>query len=158
MFEQLIEWCYSTPLLAFLRDSRYGMPIAQSFHIFGFTLLLGCTIAFNLRLIGIGFRETTLATLTENLWVWLKRGLALTVIAGIMVFIVDPTRYLANGPFRLKMLLLLIALIFQFTTFKRTIAGGAGDTFPQRRRWKIAGASLLIWFAVAWSGRFIGFL
>ena len=158
MYEQFLEWCYTTPVLAFLRDSRYGMPVAQSLHIFGFTILLGCTIVFNLRLMRVGFRETRLSALTESLWPLSKRGLALTLAAGLMVFIVDPKRYLANGPFKLKMALLLAALVFQFTVFKRTVAGGVGDAMPIHRRWMIAAASLLVWFGVGWAGRFIGFL
>jgi hypothetical protein len=158
MLEQFLAWCYSTPLLSFLRDTRFGMPVSQSLHIFGITMLLGSTIAFNLKLTSLGFRETSLAILAQNLWPWMKGGLSLAVLTGLMVFIVDPKRYLLNGPFRVKMVLLAAALCFQFTMFKRTVAGGAGDGLPTWQRWSIAAASLLLWFGVAWSGRFIGFL
>ena len=158
MLEQFLDWCYSTPVLALLRDTRFGMPISQSFHIFGITVLLGSTVAFNLRLTGLGFSETTLKTLADDLWPWARRALALTIFTGLLVFIVDPRRYVVNGPFRLKMLLLVAALAFQFTIFKWTVTSGEGDRLPMSRRWLIAGASLLLWFGVGWSGRFIGFL
>jgi hypothetical protein len=158
MFEDLLDWCYRTPLLSILRDTRFGMPVSQSLHIFGFTVLLGSTVAFNLRLTGLGFRETSLQALARDLWPWAKRAVFVTMFTGLMVFVVDPRRYVANDSFRLKMVLFLAAVAFQFTVFKRTVATGEGDRLPASARWLIATASLLLWFGVAWAGRFIGFV
>jgi hypothetical protein len=158
MLEQFLAWCYSTPILAVLRDTRFGMPISQSFHLLGITVLLGSTVVFNLRLTGVGFREVSLKTLADNLWPWARSAVAVTMFTGLLIFIVDPKRYVVNGPFRLKMLLLLCALAFQFTVFKRTVISGDGDRLPASRRWLIASVSVLLWFGVGWSGRFIGFL
>ena len=41
MLEQFLEWCYQHARARRLRDPRFGMPISQSFHIFGITVLLG---------------------------------------------------------------------------------------------------------------------
>jgi len=158
MIEPFLDWCYSTPVLAFLRDTRFGMPISQSFHILGITVLLGTTVAFNLRLTGVGFRETSLRTMADSLWPYARWAVAITMFTGLLVFIVDPRRYLVNGPFRLKMLLLLCALIYQFTVFKRTVTSGDGDRLTASKRWRLAVISLVLWFGVGWSGRFIGFL
>jgi hypothetical protein len=158
MLEQFFAWCYSTPVLAILRDSRYGMPISQSFHIFGITVLLGSAVACNLRLTGVGFRETPLTRLAGDLWPWVKRALVLTMVTGVLVFIVDPSRYYVNVSFRFKMLCLVAAITFQFTVFKRTVISGAGESLPAWRRWLIAGVSLTLWFGVGWAGRFIAFL
>lgn len=158
MLEQFFAWCYSTPVLAILRDTRYGMPISQSFHIFGITVLLGSTVACNLRLTGVGFLETPLTRLAGDLWPWVKRALVLTITTGLLVFIVDPSRYYANASFRAKMLILLAAVAFQFTIFRKTVTSDASQALPAWKRWLIAAVSLTLWFGVGWAGRFIAFV
>lgn len=158
MLDELIAWSYQTPTLALLRDARYGMPIAQSFHIFGFTVLLGACAVWNLSLTGLGFRETPLRTLARDLWPWAKGGLLLVIASGVMVFIVDPARYLANSPFLFKMALLVVAIAFQFTLFKRTLLTLEHQSLSPGYRWGVALTSLVLWFGVGWAGRFIAFL
>jgi len=158
MFEQAIAWCYQTPMLSWLRDARYGMPLAQSFHILGFTVLLGTCVTWNLALTGLGFRKTSLDVLARDLWPWANGGLVLVVATGIMVFIVDPARYVVNAPFQTKMALLVLAIAFQYTLFKRTLFALDKNRLTPARRWRIAAASVGLWFGVGWAGRFIAFL
>jgi hypothetical protein len=68
----------------------------------------------------------------------------------------DPTRYAQSGPFRVKMLLLSLALLFHFTIFRRTVRSDpeARSGFANAI---VAGVSLLLWFGVGWSGRAIAF-
>jgi hypothetical protein len=158
MLEELIAWSYQIPALAWLRNARYGMPIAQSFHILGFTVLLGSCVAWNLSLIRLGFRLTPLKVLARDLWPWANAGLALVILSGVMVFVVDPARYLASSTFLFKMALLAAAIAFQYTIFKRTVLDSESDRLTVNRRWTVALGSLLLWFGVGWAGRFIAFL
>ena len=156
LIDSIVQWCYYSPDYAFIRDSKYGVPILQSLHLTGITLLLGTTLILNLRLLGIGFRRLPLPVLSEQLWPWMKAALLLTVCAGIMVFLPDPTRYAHSEPFRLKMLLLCLALLYQFTVFKK-VTGVDPVTRPKSRNAALAAISLLLWFGVGWSGRAIAF-
>jgi len=99
--DQFVQWCYYSKDYAFVRDTKYGVPALQSLHLTGITLLLGTVLILNLRLLNLGFRSVPLAELSGQLWKWSKVGLALTVVAGIMIFLPDPTRYAHSGPFRL---------------------------------------------------------
>jgi len=153
--DRFVQWCYYSKDYAFVRDTKYGVPILQSLHLTGITLLLGTVLILNLRLLNFGFRSVTLSELSGQLWKWTKVGLALTVIAGIMIFLPDPTRYAHSGPFRLKMILLCLALTFQFTIFRRTVR--SGGTGSRVRNIAIALTSLTLWFGVGWSARAIAF-
>ncbi len=73
-----------------------------------------------------------------------------------MVFLPDPTRYAQSGPFRLKMLLLCLALLYQFTIFRKTVRRDP-QSRPPIRNAAVAAISLLLWFGVGWSGRAIAF-
>ena len=156
LIDRFVQWCYYSPDYAFIRDSKYGVPILQSLHLTGITLLLGTTLILNLRLLGIGFRQLPLPYLTEQLWRWMKTGLLLTMVAGIMVFLPDPTRYAHSGPFRLKMVLLCLALLYQFSIFRRVVRADP-ESRPRVRNAALASLSLLLWFGVGWSGRAIAF-
>jgi hypothetical protein len=154
--QRFVQWCYYSKDYAFVRDSKYAIPLLQSLHLAGLTLLLGTTVILNIRLLGLGFRKLPLPLLTEQLWPWTKAGLILTICTGILVFLPDPTRYAQSGPFRLKMLLLLLALAFQFTIFRKTVRRDP-QSRPQIRNAAVAAISLLLWFGVGWSGRAIAF-
>jgi hypothetical protein len=82
--------------------------------------------------------------------------LLLTICAGILVFLPDPTRYAHSGPFRLKMILLCLALLYQFTIFRRVLRTDP-ESRPRAGNAALASVSLLLWFGVGWSGRAIAF-
>jgi hypothetical protein len=156
LVQKFVQWCYYSKDYAFVRDSKYAIPLLQSLHLAGITLLLGTTLILNMRLLGFGFRRLPLPLLSEQLGPWWKAGLLLTVVSGIMVFLPDPTRYAHSGPFRLKMLLLCLALVYQFAVFRKTVR-----TDPAIRsrisNFVLAAISLTLWFGVGWAGRAIAF-
>ena len=156
LIERFVQWCYYSKDYAFVRDSKYAIPLLQSLHLTGLTLLLGTTVLLNIRLLGLGFRKLPLPLLTEELWPWSKAGLTLTICTGILVFLPDPTRYAQSGPFRLKMVLLSLALLYQFTVFRKAVRRDP-RLRPPIRNATIAAISLLLWFGVGWSGRAIAF-
>ncbi len=65
--DQFVQWCYYSKDYAFVRDSKYGVPILQSLHLTGITLLLGTTLILNLRLLGLGFGRLPMPLLSEQL-------------------------------------------------------------------------------------------
>lgn len=152
-FDAVIAWCYESPTLGLIRDGKYAIPLIQSLHLAGITIVLGTTVAFNLRLTDLGLTELPRKALVEQLWRWAKRGLVLTAVSGFFVFLPDPARYLQNDPFRLKMLLLALAILFQFTIFKRFLH----TEHTRVARVLVAIVSLILWFGVGWSGRAIAF-
>jgi hypothetical protein len=159
MYQQFILWCYKSSILEWFRNGKYSIPVLQSFHILGLTVVLGVVCILSIRLLGIGMLRISLATLWRNLSRWFLGSLILTVSAGIVIAIIDPTRYLANTPFRIKMCLLLAAILYQFlvvrTVARRPSAEADIRTTPGRA---VLGAiALLLWFGVGWGGRLIAF-
>jgi hypothetical protein len=75
--------------------------------------------------------------------------------SGILLFFGEPMKLYGNAAFHVKMLLLFLALVFQFTLFRRLSgAREASGMLP-----KFAGVlSLVLWFGVGLAGRGIGFL
>ena len=150
------EWSYSSKIVDILRNSKYAIPLIQSLHLFGLTLLLGTTVIFNVRLLGFGFRQLELSSISTQLWRVAVGGLLLSIATGTLVFIPDPARYAANTAFKTKLVILVVAILFHFTVFRRVIRAKSPPALRQAA-W-IAAVSLTLWFSVGWAGRAIAFL
>jgi hypothetical protein len=144
-------------IIAFIRDSQYGMPIAQSVHLVGLTLLLATVLVLNLRLAGVALKDSSLVWLAQQLRPWMLGGLAVVVLSGALIFIGTPAKYLASNPFRVKMIVLGLAVLFQYAMLRRF---AAPDSAPRPRavRFMVAALSLTLWFTVGWAGRAIAFI
>ncbi|HEY7392814.1 MAG TPA: DUF6644 family protein [Bryobacteraceae bacterium] len=154
--EQVWEWSYSSSTIDILRNAKYAIPLIQSLHLFGLTVVLGTTVIFNLRLLGLGFRQLELPSISKQLWHVAVGGLLLSIATGILVFIPDPARYAANTAFKTKLVILILAILFHFTVFRRVIRASPPPV-PRRVVW-VAAVSLSLWFCVGWAGRAIAFL
>jgi hypothetical protein len=160
MFEHFILWCYSSPLLDWFRNTKYSIPVLQSFHILGLTAVLGIVCILSIRLLGVGMLKLPLATLWRELSGWFLGALILTISAGIVIWIIDPTRYLANTSFRVKMCLLLIAIVFQYTIVRPVVRRPVPESIGRATtpgQALLGALSLLLWFGVGWGGRLIAF-
>jgi len=74
-------------------------------------------------------------------------------VSGIPLFMSEAIKCLYSFPFWVKMISLLLVLVFTFTVRRRVIM--AGDASGQARLAAIT--SLVLWFGVAWGGRWIGY-
>ena len=153
--DSLWKLSYDSQTIDILRNSKYAIPLIQSVHLFGITLLLASTVIFNLRLLNLGLRDLPLPVLAASVWRWAKIGLAIAVTSGALVFLPDPARYAANTAFLTKMCLLILASLFQYTVFRQVVLGHPSAAANHT---VIAVLSLTLWFAVGWAGRAIAFL
>jgi hypothetical protein len=155
--QRLWQMSYDSKLIDVLRNSKHAIPIIQSFHLFGIVLLLSSMVIINLRLLGIGLSGIRLEVLTKEAWKWGKTGMLCAMVAGFLVFLPDPARYAANKSFLTKMSLLLVAILFHFTVYRRVVRTESRAVEPRRHVF-MALLSLTLWFGVGWAGRAIAFL
>ena len=138
---------------AFFRTSFYLYPIANLVHVLAIGALVTSAVLMDVRVLGLG-RGIPVETVVHYLRPLALWALAVAVLTGLSLFSVQPVEYFANPAFRIKMLLLVLAIANAavFTSFR-----------THRRRELPAAkvmalASICLWIAVALSGRFIGFL
>ena len=124
-------------------------------HLFGITMLLGTVILASLRLLGLFQRQKPTAQLHRELQTVRRIGMALTFVAGILIFTGGAVSYYEGYWFRLKMELLFFALLFHCTVYRSVMRRDRPDvTFVSRLT---AVAMLALWFSVGWAGRAIAF-
>ena len=156
MLQPFVNWVGTTAFGQWLGQSTDRVAWLFVMHLFGLTLLLGATIVLSIRLLGIGFRSQSMAQLTRDTRLLRTVGLVLILISGALIFTGGAVSYFEGQWFRRKMALLAIAIVFNFTVFRKVTNAEEGRYSPLLNR--ITGfLTLLLWFSVGASGRAIAF-
>jgi len=127
----------------------------QVLHILGFVLLLAAFVLISLRLLGWALVEASVERIARDAWRLSWLGLALALVSGILIFAATPRLYVGNWAFQLKLAVFAVAVLYQFTWFRRVATRHSRR--PLIVRFSVA-ATLLLWFGVGFAGRMIGFI
>jgi hypothetical protein len=156
LLSMLQSWSNWAPVV-FIRDSKFGMPAVQSIHLMGLTILLVTVLLLDLRLAGLGMRDYGLSWLARKLKPWTLGAITVMIASGFLMFLGTPGKYIDSHPFRLKMVLLCLALLFHFGVLRRFTAADSAAR-PRAVEVMVACLSLTLWFGVGWAGRAIAFI
>jgi hypothetical protein len=149
-------WIEQTRPAHGIRESKWIFSVAEVFHLFGLTLLLGTVLILALRLFGFVLQRKDVAAIARELMPLSIGGLTLVLSTGTILFISEATKCWGNVAFRYKMLFLFLALLFQFTGLQK-ITRADEHRFPPVARKITALVSVFLWFGVAIAGRAIAF-
>jgi uncharacterized membrane protein len=100
--------------------------------------------------------DRPLPKLSRELDAWIFCSLVIILITGALLFVSEATRSFHSGPFRIKMVFLIAAVVFHYTISRRLTHGSEQQLSPILR--KAAGAiSIVLWVTIGFAGRAIGF-
>jgi hypothetical protein len=150
------QWCDDTALAQAIRNSRIAFPVIENFHLFALTVLLGSIVVLCLRQFGLILKAQPVSEVAAALRPWNRWGMAVMLTSGILLFLSEAMKCYGNTSFRVKMIFLFAALLFQFTIYNR-IVKREGVSAPLVGK-IAAGIALCLWFGVGLAGRAIGFL
>lgn len=150
------QWCYDTPIGEAVRNSNWLFAIIEAFHLLGLGVLGGTVLMVDLRLLDVGLRKQPAAQIWSATQPWLLGSVILLLASGIPLFLSEAIKCLYSFPFWVKMVSLLLVLLFTFTILRRVVHTDSASAGPLSGR-NTALISLLLWFGVAWGGRWIGF-
>lgn len=152
----LFEWFEATTIGTVVRESIWLFPFIQCFHLLGLALLGGAVIAVDLRLLGLGLRSQPTAELARLARPWLLAGWWTMIATGIPMFLSESIKCFYSPPFWYKIGFLVVATIYTFT-WRRRVAAAEEGRMGGIARGATALASLGLWFAVGFAGRWIAF-
>jgi hypothetical protein len=110
----------------------------------------------SMNLLGLFQRGKSAAQLRRETQPLMLLGLLVMLASGSLIFTGGAEAYFAGYWFRLKMTLLLTALIFQVTVYQ-IVARADANRLP-RIAYRVTGlAMVFLWFSVACAGRAIAF-
>ena len=137
-----------------LNNTGWAFPLAECFHIVFFGVAIGTIVIVDLRLLGLAFPRKAPARLVQDTWVYTAIGLAVTVLAGIALYLSDPRMYYRNQWFRFKATALLVAIIYNYTVHYKVASSD-----PSPGVGVVVGAiSVLLWVSVVAGGIFVSLI
>jgi hypothetical protein len=148
----LFQWCEHSAIGEAIRNSIWLFPLIEAFHLVGLGVTAGAVLVVDLRLLGFGFRNQPVSQVAKDAEPWLLGSVTIMFLSGIPLFLSESTKCYYSFAFWIKMTSLLLVLVFTFTLRRRVV-------MKEGSEWgKLAAVvSLLLWFGVAWGGRWIGF-
>jgi hypothetical protein len=155
----VLAWLESTQYSAWIRTELWGWPLALTVHAFGTALVIGFIVIFSLRLLGLF--ETIPYTSLNRLFPVIWAALVLQFLSGFALWMTRPTRYVADGAFMLKFLLVIVGFIltlYFYATMKREAAAWEAAGAVSSRGVKFVSAALLVWCGVLIMGRMTAYL
>jgi uncharacterized membrane-anchored protein len=159
-FAHWVQAVESSGVGQWMRTSVKAMPIVEATHVFCAATVFGTVFVVDLRLIGIPHNRRPVTVISQEMLRLTWSAFVLAAITGTLMFTANAHTYVANTAFRIKMIALLAAglnmTFFHHFTY-RSVAAWDKD-LPAPRAARLAGiASICIWIAVIFLGRWIGF-
>ena len=150
-------WLESTSIAEAMRERRLLYPIVEIVHILGIIVLVGSAALFDFRLLGLS-RQLSVAQLSRYLLPWARLSVLGIVPAGVLMFVSNATTLAANPVFRLKLILIGVAivnlLVFHWWTGKSIKEEETAVPIAAKVS---AIVSLVVWVGVISCGRLLAF-
>jgi hypothetical protein len=164
MYSELIpfiEWLRNTPLSLAIQTIAWVIPLVQTIHIVCIAAVMGSVAMFDLRLLGTGIASQSVSGSAHRFLPWTWGALVVLLLTGAVLIIGEPARTLVNPVFLAKMTMLIIVVTLTLTVQSRLHrAGDYWESSPSRRSAAraIGAASLLLWVAIIFAGRWIAYV
>ena len=150
------EWMEASSLGQIGKTYGGVYAIGQSLHLMALALLGGTVLVADLRLLNVVLRDVPSEIVTENAHKWFKIAISLFIVTGIFMAAAVGSRMYYNAFFWAKMVALTTGIIFVFFVKYPLLKDNHNTINPVVLK-SLAVASLLLWFTVAATGRWIGF-
>jgi hypothetical protein len=144
-----IEWCQTNALSQLMNSAKWPFPAVEIFHIAGLVLIFGSMLVLNLRIFGRMLRAQPVPQVARGLAPVTKFGLVGQIVSGPLLLMNAAMRLSENTSFRLKMLLLIIALSYHFAVHLPLALDSEGPAFRLRLS---ATVSMLLWISMTLAG------
>ena len=160
LFAGLFSYLENSALADNIRENDLLFPLIESVHVVAICLVVGSILAVDLRLLGLASLNRSVSRVTAGILPLTWGAFVVAVGSGGLLFISNATKYLGNGFFIAKMVLIAIAglnmLIFHFIGVRELPKWENDRRLPLPAR-LAGGLSILLWVAVVACGRWIGF-
>jgi len=155
-FLPVFKWFSESWAAHLVAGSNWLFPAIEAVHIVALTVLVGAIFFMDLQMLGIVRRNTSLSKLAGDLDPWAFSSLIIILGSGILLFSSEALKLYNSAPFQLKMVLLLLAIVFNFT-IHRWVTGSDEERINPILTRITAVVSMGLWLSVGLCGRAIGF-
>ena len=154
-------WVGNQPLSMFIDNAHWIMPVAQTIHILAVASVFGSALMTNLRILGLAGRSRSMPLTVGRYLPWIKWGLVVLLVSGLVITLGDPVREMTNVAFWTKMFLVIVATLANLWFFK-TAARHMADpdtAFQSQTSVRVAAVGLtVLWCVIMALGRWIAYM
>ncbi len=158
--KDLISVLENSGLADNIRENDILFPLIESVHVLAICLVVGSILAVDLRLLGLAWIHRSVSSVTRGVLPLTWGAFVVAVGSGGLMFISNATKYLGNGFFIAKMILIAVAglnmAMFHLISAKDLPLWENERRLPLPAR-LAGGLSILLWVTVVACGRWIGF-
>ena len=137
----------------FLIAHEWAYGLTEVFHIVSMAVGIGLIALVDLRVLGAGVLSASPQRLLRATMMASMVGLIVAMTSGFLILSTDPVRYFNHPTMRLKLLLIVVALVFNYAVHNRLVSGGYSVATTR----SVAAGSLAIWITIVFSGIFYAF-
>jgi len=147
-------------LLTYVRETPWVYPIILSTHLVCIAVFGGMILMTDLRLLGVGLKDKTVAEVVGGLRPFKRIGFVVIVTCGLLLAGSEATMYYQNPYFWTKMTLLALvgvhAIVFKPTVYDHPDELDKPAVLPTRAK-AAAVLSLILWVSIPVCGRLIAY-
>jgi hypothetical protein len=158
--DSFCKWLAASAVSQTIQSVEWVIPTVQTIHILAVAAVMSSVLFINLRLLGLGARELTIASAAKRFLPFIWWPLPILLATGATLIVAEPARALQNPVFLLKMGLLIAAMAITLASqipLQRDATFWDRDAGRRRAAGLIAVASLPLWIGIVFAGRWIAY-
>jgi len=149
-------WLSKSPVGEVMQKSTWGFAVVEIVHLLALAALGGTVLIMDLKLLGVIFKHQQVSRIARDLNPIFLGSLVFMVLSGVMLVSEEALKCYYNPAFRLKMLLLFLAIVFYFTLHRKALR--ISQDHPSWGSRAAAAISLALWLSIGLAGRAIGLI
>jgi uncharacterized protein DUF6644 len=134
-----------------LATTNWLYALVSVLHYFTLFFLIGTILLVDLRILGVAARNQPLATFVEQLQLWTWIGFSLALVSGFLLFATEAGDFAAATSFRVKMLIIALAVIFSLAVQRNVPKWDRAPVIPMTAK-VLALLSIVLWLGTVLVG------
>ncbi len=134
-----------------LGSTGWIYEIVSVTHYFSTFFFVGSIVLVDLRILGLAGRNRAVTQLADQLLPWAWVAFVFSIVSGFLEFATDAGDYMFVNPFRFKMLMILLAVVFTLIVQWNVPKWTRLPAIPATAK-LLAGISILLWLGSILAG------
>ena len=145
------EWIEHLSWVQYISMTSWLYSSIAVAHYFTLLVLVGTAVFVNLRVLGLAATRRPVAQVGQQFYPWMWGAFWLAVLSGFLMFTTDASDYLPDTVFRVKVTVILLAVLFT-ALVQRGMPKWAQSPSPPPAARLLASISLLLWIGSILAG------
>lgn len=145
------EWMEHLGWVQYVSTTAWLYSSISTVHYFTLFVMVGTSVVIDLRVLGLAGTRKPVVQFAQQIYPWMWGAFWLAVISGFLEFATDAGDYLPDTVFRVKMTVILLAVIFTIL-LQRSVTGPYELKSVSAGVKVLAALSLLFWIGSILAG------